>query len=106
MPDSFSEKVARMFALVQQQLILLCPQRPPDDSILASRALWAAFTVSAFSAWAKLEAVGGHSIEEVAGSLLDHYLTGFAPLGSPPLRDRRPPPKARCSLSRHAGHTT
>lgn len=78
-PDSFSEKVARMFALVQQQLMLLCPQRPPDDSILASRALWSGIHgICILGLGQKLEAVGGHSIEEVAGSLLDHYLTGFA----------------------------
>ena len=79
MPDSVSEKVARMFALVQQQLMLLCPQRPPDDSILASRALWSGIHgICILGLGQKLEAVGGHSIEEVAGSLLDHYLTGFA----------------------------
>ncbi len=78
-PDFFSEKVARMFELVQRQLMLLCPQRPPDDSALAARALWSGIHgVCILGLDQKLEAVGGRSIEEVAGSLLDHYLTGFA----------------------------
>jgi AcrR family transcriptional regulator len=77
-PDSFSEKVARMFALVQQQLALLCPHRSPDDITLAARALWSGIHgVCILGFDQKLEFVGGRSIAEVTDSLLDHYLAGL-----------------------------
>ena len=77
-PDSFSEKVAGMFALVQQQLALLCPHRSPDDIALATRALWGGIHgVCILGFDQKLEFVGGRSIAEVTDSLLDHYLAGL-----------------------------
>ncbi|MCP5158651.1 MAG: TetR/AcrR family transcriptional regulator [Gammaproteobacteria bacterium] len=77
-PDSFAEKVARMFELVQQQLTLLCPWRGPEEIALAARALWSGIHgVCILGFDQKLEAVGGWSIQEVAGSLLDNYLSGF-----------------------------
>lgn len=81
-PDSFIEKVARMFELVQHQLALLCPQRPPEDIALAARALWSGIHgVCMLSLDRKLESVGGRSMQEVAGSLLDNYLAGFVGQG-------------------------
>ncbi|MBE2294343.1 MAG: TetR/AcrR family transcriptional regulator [Phycisphaerales bacterium] len=78
-PTSFGEKVARMFDLVQQQLMRLCPQRPTHDSTLAARALWSGIHgVCILGLDQKLEVVGGHSIEAVTGSLLDQYLAGFS----------------------------
>lgn len=83
-PDSFSEKVAGMFALVQQQLALLCPHRPPDDITLAARALWSGIHgVCILGFDQKLEFVGGRSIAEVTDSLLDHYLAGLMGPGYP-----------------------
>ena len=83
-PDSFSEKVAGMFALVQQQLALLCPCRSPDDITLAARALWSGIHgVCILGFDQKLEFVGGRSIAEVTDSLLDHYLAGLMGLGYP-----------------------
>ena len=77
-PDSFSEKVAKMFGLVQHQLALLCPHRSPDDIALAARALWSGIHgVCILGFDQKLEFVGGRSIAEVTDSLLDHYLAGL-----------------------------
>ncbi|MFZ4791018.1 MAG: TetR/AcrR family transcriptional regulator [Candidatus Competibacteraceae bacterium] len=77
-PDSFSAKVTRMFALVQHELALLCPHRSPDDVSLAARALWSGIHgVCILGFDQKLEFVGGRSIAEVTRSLLDHYLTGL-----------------------------
>jgi len=77
-PNSFTEKVARMFELTQQQLILLCPQRQPEEAALAARALWSGIHgVCILGFDQKLEAVGGRSTQEVTGSLLDNYLAGF-----------------------------
>jgi len=77
-PDSFSSKVARMFDLVQQALALFAPRRSPDDIALAARALWSGIHgVCILGFDQKLELVGGRSVEEVADSLLDHYLAGF-----------------------------
>ncbi|HRY15939.1 MAG: WHG domain-containing protein [Candidatus Competibacteraceae bacterium] len=77
-PDSFTEKVTRMFELVQQQLTLLCPRRRPEEVALAARALWSGIHgVCILGFDQKLEAVGGRSIQEVTEWLLDNYLTGF-----------------------------
>ena len=78
MSDSFTEKVTRMFGLVQQQLTLLCPRRQPAEVALAARALWSGIHgVCILGFDQKLELVGGRSIQEVTESLLDNYLTGF-----------------------------
>lgn len=77
-PESFTEKVARMFELAQHQLALLSPRRSPDDIALAARALWSGIHgVCILGFDQKLEVAGGRSIPDVAGSLLDHYLAGF-----------------------------
>ncbi|MDV7391207.1 TetR/AcrR family transcriptional regulator, partial [Arthrospira platensis SPKY1] len=39
-PPSFAAKVEQMFDLVQRELALLGPRRPPADNALAARALW------------------------------------------------------------------
>ncbi len=80
-PDSFTEKVTRMFELVQEQLTLLCPRRQPEEVALAARALWSGvhgICILGFDQ--KLEIAGGRSIQEVTGSLLDNYLAGFTSL--------------------------
>ncbi|MFO1372233.1 MAG: TetR/AcrR family transcriptional regulator [Candidatus Competibacteraceae bacterium] len=81
-PETLTEKVARMFELVQCQLTLLCPRRSPDEIVLAARALWSGIHgICILSLDQKLESVGGRSIQEVAGSLLDNYLAGFISQG-------------------------
>ncbi len=78
LPDSFTAKVAGMFELVQRQLALLCPQRSAEDIALAARALWSGIHgVCILGFDQKLEMAGGRPIQEVTGSLLDHYLAGF-----------------------------
>ncbi len=78
MPDSFTERVARIFELVQQNLALLCPQRSGQDIALAARALWSGIHgVCMLNLDRKLENIGGHPMQEVADSLLDNYLAGF-----------------------------
>lgn len=77
-PDSFSEKISRMFELVQHHLALLSPRRSPEDIALAARALWSGIHgVCMLSLDRKLETVGGHPMQEVASFLLDNYLSGF-----------------------------
>jgi len=77
-PESFVEKVERMFELVQRQLALLCPHRSPDEIALAARALWSGIHgICILGLDQKLEAVGGRSVQDVTASLLDNYLTGF-----------------------------
>jgi len=81
-PDSFSDKVTHMFDLVQRELTLLCPQRSPDDLMLATRALWSGIHgVCILGFDQKLESVGGRSVAQVADSLLDHYLSGLISAG-------------------------
>ena len=78
LPESFTAKVVGMFELVQQQLALLCPRRSPEDIALAARALWSGvhgICILGFDQ--KLEMAGGRPIQDVTGSLLDHYLAGF-----------------------------
>lgn len=83
--ESLGETVKQTFALVQTQLALLCPHRSPDDIALAARALWSGIHgVCILGLDQTLEAAGGRSIEDVAGSLLDHYLAGFMERPDPP----------------------
>lgn len=85
--ESFATKVEQMFELVQRELALLDPRRPPADNALAARALWSGVHgICILGLDQKLEAVGGRSIQEVTDSLLDHYLAGFiqAPDSTPP----------------------
>lgn len=77
-PESFAAKVEQMFELVQRELALLGPQRPPEANALAARALWSGVHgICILGLDRKLEAVGGRSIQAVTDSLLDHYLAGF-----------------------------
>ena len=83
MPESFTDQVARMFELVQLELALLCPGRAPEDIALAARALWSSIHgICILGFDQKLEVAGGRSIQEVTGSLLDHYLAGFVAAAS------------------------
>jgi AcrR family transcriptional regulator len=82
LPESFTDKVARMFELVQQQLALLCPRRSPEDIALAARALWSSIHgICILGFDQKLEVAGGRSIQDVTNSLLENYLTGFVGQG-------------------------
>ena len=77
-PDSFTDKVSQMFELVQQQLARLSPQRSPEDITLAARALWSSIHgVCILGFDHKLEVAGGRPVQDVADSLLEHYLAGF-----------------------------
>ncbi len=77
-PDSLTDKVKQIFELVQAQLALLCPHRSAADITLAARALWSGVHgVCILGLDQTLEMAGGRSLQEVAGSLLDHYLDGF-----------------------------
>lgn len=88
-PESFVAKVEQIFDLVQKELALLDPRRSPADNALAARALWSGVHgICILGLDRKLETVGGRSIQEVTGSLLDHYLAGFIQ-GIP---DSTPPP--------------
>ncbi len=82
LPESFTAKVTGMFELVQRQLALLCPRRSPEDIALATRALWSSIHgICILGFDQKLEIAGGRSIQDVAGSLLENYLTGFVGQG-------------------------
>jgi AcrR family transcriptional regulator len=77
-PEMLTEQVKLAFDLVQSQLALLCPQRAPDDIALATRALWSGIHgVCVLGLDRTLEIAGGRSLQDVADSLLDHYLAGF-----------------------------
>jgi len=70
--------VAQTFALVQGQLARLCPHRSSADIALATRALWSGVHgICILSLDQTLEIAGGRSIQDVAQSLIDHYLAGF-----------------------------
>jgi AcrR family transcriptional regulator len=77
-PDAFTDKIGRMFDLVQYHLALLCPHRSQEDISLAARALWSGLHgVCMLSLDRKLENIGGRTMQEVVHSLLDNYLAGF-----------------------------
>jgi AcrR family transcriptional regulator len=78
-PDSFKERVTRMFALVQEHLKDLAGQRSEAQLELAAQALWSGVHgVCILGLDQKLQTTsGGRSVQEVADSLLENYLDGF-----------------------------
>lgn len=77
-PDSFTEKVSQIFALVEQPLAQVSPWSSTEDISLAARALWSSIHgVCILGFDHKLEVAGGRPIQDVADALLEHYLAGF-----------------------------
>ncbi len=85
LPDWYLEKVNRFFRLVQTSLASLAPRRDPDELALAAQALWSGVHgVCILGLDDKLDVAGHRSLQEVADSLIQHYLAGFVSAPSNP----------------------
>ncbi|MDX1655414.1 MAG: TetR/AcrR family transcriptional regulator [Candidatus Competibacteraceae bacterium] len=82
LPPWYLERVSRTFELVQSQLQALAGPRSPRELTLAAHALWSGVHgICVLSLDEKLDLAGHLSPEEVADSLVAHYLEGFTASG-------------------------
>jgi len=84
LPAWYRDKVMGMFALVEQQLRPLGPQRSAQDSALAARALWSGVHgICVLHLGGSLDTAGINSLRALVDSLITNYLAGFTAGSSP-----------------------
>ncbi len=77
-PPWFRDKVARMFALVEERLTQLSPARAPREIAQAARALWGGVHgICMLAISGTLGVAGVESVQEVTQTLMSHFLQGF-----------------------------
>ncbi len=77
-PQWFREKVARMFALVEAELVQLGTKHTPEEIKQAAAALWSGVHGICILAISKqLDVAGVESVQDLAQSLMSNYLKGF-----------------------------
>lgn len=82
-PAWFQEKVARMFALVEERLAPLAPQRKPKQIAQAARALWGGVHGICMLAISDTLGVAGvDSVQQITHLLMSNFLKGFTTNGS------------------------
>lgn len=78
LPTWYQEKVARMFAMVEEGLQPLAKQHPQDQVMQASRALWGGVHGICILALSdNLGVAGVDSVQQLTESLIRNYLKGF-----------------------------
>jgi AcrR family transcriptional regulator len=78
-PAWYQEKIARMFALVEERLKPLSKQHTHDEITQASRALWGGVHGICILALAgSLGVAGVDSVQDLTKTLITNYLKGFA----------------------------
>jgi hypothetical protein len=78
LPAWYQEKVARMFAMVEQGLQPLAGRHSQDDVLQASRALWGGVHGICILALSdNLGVAGVDSVQQLTESLIRNYLKGF-----------------------------
>jgi AcrR family transcriptional regulator len=82
-PDWYTEKVMRVFAVVEETLQPLAPHRIESEISQAACALWAGIHgICILGITQKLGDVGEDSVQDLARSLMLNYLSGFANTGA------------------------
>jgi len=77
-PPWLLDKVARMFALVEQRLAELSPARSSREISQAARALWGGVHgICMLAITGTLGVAGVESVQEVTQTLMSHFLKGF-----------------------------
>ena len=77
-PAWYQEKIARMFALVEEKLEPLAKQQTRDEITQASRALWGGVHGICILALSdNLGVAGVDSVQDLTQSLISNYLKGF-----------------------------
>jgi len=78
LPAWYQEKIARMFAIVEQALAPLAEGRPRKEVSQAARVIWGGVHGICILTLADLLGVAGvDSVEELTDSLIRNYLAGF-----------------------------
>ena len=82
-PAWFQEKIARIFALVEEELEPLARERTRDEITQASRALWGGVHgICILALTDNLGVAGDDSVQDLTQSLISNYLKGFTGNGS------------------------
>ena len=77
-PLWFQEKVARMFALVEERLEPLSASRTPQELTLAARAIWGGVHgICILALTNKLGISGKNAVNELTQSLISNYIEGY-----------------------------
>lgn len=77
-PPWYQEKITRMFALVEQGLEPLAPQRSQQEITQAAAALWGGVHgICILALTGKLGIAGVDSVQELTRSLISNYLEGY-----------------------------
>jgi AcrR family transcriptional regulator len=78
-PAWYQQKIARMFALVEEKLEPLATDHTPNEISQAARALWGGVHGICILALADTLGVAGvDSVQDLTKTLITHYLKGFA----------------------------
>lgn len=78
-PDWFREKVARMFALVEEHLAPLANDRSQREIAQAARALWGGVHgICTLAITHTLGVAGVESVQEITQILMSNFLSGFS----------------------------
>jgi len=77
-PAWYQEKITRMFAMVEDGLAPLTPQRPREEITQAARAIWGGVHGICILALSNSLGVAGvDSVQKLTRSLISNYLKGF-----------------------------
>ncbi len=77
-PTWYQEKVAHMFALVEERLAPLCGDRPRQEIVQAARALWGGVHgICMLAITDNLGVAGVASVQEVTHTLMSTFLKGL-----------------------------
>jgi hypothetical protein len=77
-PAWYQEKITRMFAMVEDGLAPLTPQRPREEITQAARAIWGGVHGICILALSNSLGVAGvDSVQKLTRSLISNYLQGF-----------------------------
>jgi AcrR family transcriptional regulator len=77
-PDWYQAQTGKLFELVEQQLVRLCPQKKPTEVQLAARAIWSAVHgVCLLAVTGKLYVGGAVKEAKLVESLVKNYLRGW-----------------------------
>ena len=92
LPDWYRQKATRTFALVEELLSPLAPERNAREIAQAARAMWGGVHgICILAVTGKLDVAGVDSVQDLSDTLIRHFLAGFVN-GALPGSARNHPP--------------
>jgi AcrR family transcriptional regulator len=83
LPQWYGEKIARMFAIVEEALVPLAAGRPRKEVAQAARVIWGGVHgICILAVGNRLGIAGVDSVQDLTKSLISNYLAGFTGLAS------------------------